>query len=91
MNRDGPGGGTAGSSPTRTRLRGTEHSGVDAGGRDRLPLVPDPVDAAEFAQAAGCTRRLAQQMTYCLRAMGALDVDARRGRAVLYRRAAVVG
>jgi hypothetical protein len=51
-----------------------------------LPLVPDPFDTAELAEAAGCTRRLAQQMTYCLRAMGALDVDGRRGRAVLYRR-----
>lgn len=56
-----------------------------------LPLVPDPFDTAELAEAASCTRRLAQQMTYCLRAMGALDVDGRRGRAVLYRRAAVVG
>jgi len=53
-----------------------------------LPLVPDPFDTAELAAAADCPRRLAQQMTYCLRAMGALDVDGRRGRAVLYRRAA---
>lgn len=55
-----------------------------------LPVVPDPFDTAELAAAAGCTRRLAQQMTYCLRAMGALDVDGRRGRAVLYRRVVAV-
>ena len=45
-----------------------------------------PFDTADLAEAAGCPRRLAQQMTYCLRAMGALAVDGRRGRAVLYRR-----
>ena len=55
-----------------------------------LPVVPDPFDTAELAAAAGCPRRLAQQMTYCLRAMGALDVDGRRGRAVLYRRVVAV-
>src|SRR4051812_40044051 len=51
-----------------------------------LPVVAEPFDTADVAEAAACTRRLAQQMTYCLRAMGALDVDGRRGRAVLYRR-----
>ena len=54
-----------------------------------LPDLPDPFDTAELAAAGGCHRRLAQQMTYCLRAMGALQVDGRRGRAVLYRRASV--
>ena len=56
-----------------------------------LPLLPDTFDTAELAEAAGCTRQLAQQMTYCLRAMGVLDIDGRRGRAVLYRRAAATG
>ena len=51
-----------------------------------LPELPDPFDTAELAAAGGVTRRLAQQMTYCLRAMDALRVDGRRGRAVLYRR-----
>jgi hypothetical protein len=50
-----------------------------------LPSLPDPFDTAELADAASCTRRLAQQMTYCLRAMGAIAADGRRGRAVLYR------
>src|SRR5262249_47615255 len=40
-----------------------------------LPPPPAPFDPAELAEAAGCPRRLAQQMTYCLRAMGALDTD----------------
>lgn len=50
-----------------------------------LPRLPDPFDTAELAAAAGCSRRLAQQTTYCLRAMGALVADGRRARAVLYR------
>jgi hypothetical protein len=52
-----------------------------------LPVVGDPFGTAELAAAAGCTRRLAQQMTYCLRALGMLETDGHRDRAVLYRRA----
>jgi hypothetical protein len=52
-----------------------------------LPELPEPFDTAELAAAGGCDRRLAQQMTYCLRALGALEADGHRGRAVLYRRA----
>ena len=55
-----------------------------------LPVVRDPFGTAELAAAAGCNRRLAQQMTYCLRALGALETDGRRGRAVLYRKAGLV-
>jgi hypothetical protein len=51
-----------------------------------LPPVPEAFDTAELAAAQRCTRRLAQQMTYCLRAMGTLRTDGRRGRAVVYRR-----
>ena len=51
-----------------------------------LPSVPTPFDTAELAAAASCTRRLAQQMTYCLRAMGVLEADGRRRRGVVYRR-----
>jgi hypothetical protein len=50
-----------------------------------LPGLPDRFDTAELAAAAGCNRRLAQQTAYCLRAIGALVADGRRGRAVLYR------
>jgi hypothetical protein len=52
-----------------------------------LPVLPDPFSTAELATAVGCERRLAQQMTYCLRALGAIEKDGCRGRAVLYRRA----
>lgn len=51
---------------------------------DRLP---EPFDTAELAEAAGIGRRLAQHMTYCLRAMGMLEIDGRRRGALLYRRA----
>jgi hypothetical protein len=50
-----------------------------------LPELPDPFDTGELAAAGGWDRRLAQQMTYCLRSMGVLETVGRRGRAVLYR------
>ncbi len=50
-----------------------------------LPAVPELFDTAELAEAGGWSRRLAQQATYCLRAMGSLEADGRRGRAVVYR------
>lgn len=52
-----------------------------------LPALPSVFDTAELAVAVGCERRLAQQMTYCLRAMGVLEPLGRRGRSVLYRTA----
>ena len=56
-----------------------------------LPAMPSPFDTAELAAAVGCERRLAQQMTFCLRAMGVLEPHGRRGRSVLYRTASAVG
>ncbi len=53
-----------------------------------LPPLPDPFDTAELAAAGGWNRRLAQQMTYCLRELRVLQPDGHRGRAVLYRRTA---
>lgn len=50
--------------------------------------LPAEFDTAELAAAAGVDRRLAQQMTYCLRLAGALRTSGRRGRAALYERAA---
>ena len=41
--------------------------------------LADPFGTAELAAAAGCNRRLAQQMTYCLRALGALEPTAGAG------------
>jgi hypothetical protein len=49
--------------------------------------LPELFDTAELAAAAGIDRRLAQQMAYCLRGMGVLDVAGKRGGAVLHRRA----
>ena len=48
--------------------------------------LPESFDTAELAEAAAITRRLAQQMTYCLSAMGMLEVVGNRRRARLYRR-----
>jgi hypothetical protein len=53
-----------------------------------LPPLPDLFDTAELAAAGGWNRRLAQQMTYCLRELRVLRPDGHRGRAVLYRRTA---
>jgi hypothetical protein len=50
------------------------------------PGLPEHFDTAELAEAAAVDRRLAQQMTYCLRAMGVLDAAGKRGNAVLHRR-----
>ena len=48
--------------------------------------LPELFDTAELAEAAGIERRLARQMTYCLRAMGVLDAAGKRSGAVVYRR-----
>ena len=48
--------------------------------------LPEPFDTAELAEAAAITRRLAQQMPYCLRTMGMLEISGSRRRAHLYRR-----
>jgi hypothetical protein len=47
--------------------------------------LPAAFDTAELAAAARCDRRLAQQMTYCLRTAGALERGEKRGRACTYR------
>jgi hypothetical protein len=54
-----------------------------------LPLaLPELFDTAELAEAAGIERPLAQQMTYCLPAMGGvLDAAGKRSDAVAHRRA----
>jgi hypothetical protein len=56
---------------------------------DALALLPAGLpasfDTGELAAAAGIDRRLAQQMTYCLRHAGALATTGKRGRAALYQ------
>ena len=49
--------------------------------------LPDLFDTAQLAAAAGIERRLAQQMSYCLRAMGVLEAAGKRGNAIVHRRA----
>jgi hypothetical protein len=48
--------------------------------------LPEAFDTAEVAAAAGVPRRLAQQMLYCLTALGVTERLGKRGNAVLYRR-----
>lgn len=50
------------------------------------PSLPELFDTAQLAEAAAIERRLAQQMTYCLRALGILHTTGKRGNAVVHRR-----
>ncbi len=50
------------------------------------PSLPELFDTAQLAEAAAIERRLAQQMTYCLRALGVLDTAGKRGNAIVHRR-----
>jgi hypothetical protein len=50
------------------------------------PSLPELFDTAQLAEAAAIERRLAQQMAYCLRAMGVLGTVGKRGNAIVYRR-----
>jgi hypothetical protein len=69
-------------------LTGVERTVRIAGAEDALRLLPaglpDEFDTNELAEAAGVSRRLAQRMTYCLRAMGAVESVGTRRRAVLH-------
>jgi hypothetical protein len=50
------------------------------------PNLPELFDTAQLAEAAAIERRLAQQMTYCLRALGVLQTTDKRGNAIVHRR-----
>jgi hypothetical protein len=50
------------------------------------PICPSSFDTAQLAEAAAMERRLAQQMAYCLRAMGVLETTGKRGNAIVHRR-----
>jgi hypothetical protein len=71
------------------KLVSVEASHRIAGPADAARLLPaalpDVFDTAELARAGGFDRRLAQQMTYCLRALGVLEPVGKRGGAVLHR------
>lgn len=58
---------------------------------DLLDLVPtglpDDFTTKHLAERLGSPRRLAQQMAYCLRHLGLLDIVDKRGNAIVYRRA----
>jgi hypothetical protein len=53
--------------------------------RDLVPAeLPEPFTSRELSQILELSRRLAQQMAYCLRKMGVLDVVGKRRNAYLY-------
>ena len=53
--------------------------------RQLLPAnMPATFTTADLAQAAGCPRRLAQKMAYCLRQLGLLTPAGTEGRAIAY-------
>jgi len=53
--------------------------------------LPALFDTAQLADAAAIERRLAQQMTFCLRAMGVLHTAGKRGNAIVHRQAPTHG
>jgi hypothetical protein len=48
--------------------------------------LPAPFSTADIALVAKLPRRVAQQMVYCLRATGAIEIDGKDGNSLLYRR-----
>jgi len=47
--------------------------------------LPDPFTTADLAMAIGRPRRIAQQMAYCLRETGTIDIAGKEGNALVYR------
>jgi hypothetical protein len=51
-----------------------------------LPIdLPEPFTTSDLAKSLSQPRRLAQKMTYCLRGMGAIEVEGKKGNSYLYR------
>ncbi len=48
--------------------------------------LPEPFTTSDLAAALAKSRRLAQQMAYCLREMGVIEAVGKRGNAILYSR-----
>jgi hypothetical protein len=69
-------------------LLGVEQTVLLGGAADAAALLPaglpDAFDTAELAAAARMPRRLAQQMAYCLRAMGVIEPVGVRRRSTLH-------
>ena len=59
-------------------------------GNDLGAMLPDSLEdgftTAELAETHGVPRRLAQQMTYCLRHLGQIRITDKRGNALVYER-----
>lgn len=49
--------------------------------------LPAAFSTADIAATAGIARRVAQQMAYCLRAIGMVEIAGKEGNALIYRRA----
>jgi hypothetical protein len=61
-------------------------SSPDDAARLLPPNLPELFDTAQLAEAAAIERRLAQEMAYCLRALGVLQATGKRGNAIVHRR-----
>lgn len=72
------------------RLTGVEETIEIAGPQDlagMLPgALPDRFTTADVRELTGCSQRIAQQMTYCLRHTGAIEISGKQGNAIEYRR-----
>jgi len=56
---------------------------------DFLPArLPAPFSTADLARLTPIPRRVAQQMVYCLRSTGVIEIAGKEGNSLLYRRAA---
>ena len=70
------------------RLVGVVDGFTIDGAADLMRLLPEgltvPFGTAELAAAMSRDRRLAQQMTYCLRSTGGIVAVGKRGNAVMY-------
>lgn len=71
------------------RLIGVIDGRVLSSADDLIALLPDGLDeeftTADMAAAAGRPRRVAQQMAYCLRESGAIEIAGKQGNALVYR------
>lgn len=70
------------------RLLGVQETRLFSEPKDYLALVPERLwpefTNGDLAEALGLSQRLAGQMTYCLRAMGMIRQDGKRGRSNLF-------